>query len=115
MTFEQFEEGAGLTWGDPHELGSVEGLATVAMGLSGESGEFTDTVKKLYAQGHQYDESAREKLIEELGDILYYVAMGAISLKIELEELAIRNNAKLAARYEGGFSSEKSRQRRIPG
>ena len=80
-------------------------LITTALGLTGEAGEFADIVKKWYAQEHELD---RETLINELGDILWYVARGASALDINLSDIANANRAKLVARYPEGFSSEKS-------
>jgi len=42
---------------------------------------------------------------KELGDILYYVAMAATNLSIDLESVAQANVDKLMARYPEGFKS----------
>lgn len=42
------------------------------LGLVGESGEVCDLVKKWFLHGHPFDEAARQKLIKELGDCLWY-------------------------------------------
>jgi NTP pyrophosphatase (non-canonical NTP hydrolase) len=115
MTFQDYEESAMFTWAHAHPIESIETKAVVALGLCGESGEYADVVKKLYAHGHQYNDQTRDKLIDELGDIIYYVAIAARTLNIELEEVAVRNNKKLAHRYAHGFSPEASVNRpRIP-
>lgn len=75
------------------------------MGLNGEAGEVIDLLKKHRFQGHELD---REKMIEELGDVLWYCAELASGLGVELEEVARRNIDKLRRRYPEGFSAERS-------
>jgi NTP pyrophosphatase (non-canonical NTP hydrolase) len=75
------------------------------MGLNGEAGECIDLVKKHLFQGHTLD---REKLINELGDVLWYIAQTATGLGIELGDVAERNIDKLKARYPDGFSDARS-------
>ena len=78
------------------------------MGLNGEAGECIDLLKKVRFQGHELD---REKMIEELGDVLWYCAELACGLGVTLEEVAQRNIDKLRRRYPEGFSAERSRNR----
>lgn len=80
-------------------------LAQGALGLCGESGEAADLVKKFAYHGH---ELPTEKLIRELGDILWYVAEMASVLGVGLEFVASANIVKLSKRYPEGFSSERS-------
>jgi NTP pyrophosphatase (non-canonical NTP hydrolase) len=80
-------------------------VVMVALGLTGESGEFADIVKKARYQGHELD---REKLIEELGDILWYIFEGARTLGVEPSEIARVNIKKLEKRYPEGFDPNKS-------
>ena len=83
-------------------------LVGCALGLSGESGEFTDLIKKIAYHAHPLDHETHDKLCKELGDILWYVAMAATSLAVDMRSLAEENLAKLKARYPEGFSTEKS-------
>jgi NTP pyrophosphatase (non-canonical NTP hydrolase) len=84
-------------------------LAVWALGLVGESGEYADAIKKILGHGHQLD---KDKLLKELGDVLYYVARCAKILDSSLEEVAELNIRKLQARYPNGFSTEKSINRK---
>ena len=77
-------------------------------GLAGECGEVCDVVKKYLYQGHPLD---REKLVEELGDVLWYCAELAEGLGIELADVARQNIAKLYERYPDGFEVVRSRER----
>jgi len=75
------------------------------MGLAGESGECVDMLKKHLFQGHQLDS---EKMLDELGDVLWYIAITAEGLDLKLDDIARHNNEKLAKRYPQGFSAERS-------
>lgn len=82
-----------------------ERIATAALGLCGEAGEFADHVKKVIAQGHSLD---KEYLCKEVGDILWYCAFAASALGVGLSEIATQNIDKLARRYPDGFEADKS-------
>ncbi|WP_128894940.1 nucleoside triphosphate pyrophosphohydrolase family protein [Longirhabdus pacifica] len=83
--------------------------ANFAMGLSGEAGEVTDYLKKVCFHDHNLD---KDKLKDELGDVMWYVAALASVSNIPLEEIAQRNIEKLQQRYPEGFSTEMSRNRK---
>ena len=82
--------------------------ANAALGLTGESGESADLLKKFLFHGHEFD---RDALIRELGDPLYYLAVLALEFGIPLSLIAERNIDKLKARYPNGFSEQASRER----
>ena len=87
-------------------------LLTASVGLSGESGEFSDIVKKVVFQGKEIDDDVVKHLRSELGDIMWYVAQGCLALDTTIEELIDINVAKLESRYPGGFSMFRSENRR---
>lgn len=76
-----------------------------ATGLAGEAGEVSDMIKKGIFHQHGLD---REKLIKELGDVLWYVAALATKLDASLGDIMQANITKLKARYPAGYSSEAS-------
>ena len=80
-------------------------LLNGVMGLCGEAGECIDIVKKHHFQGHKLD---AEKLIDEAGDCLWYLASIAEGLGVSLGDIAQRNVDKLRSRYPGGFQVERS-------
>ena len=80
-------------------------IFNVALGLTGEAGEFADLIKKINFQGH---EENKEHLIKELGDALWYIALGAEVLGTDLETVAQTNIDKLWKRYPDGFDEERS-------
>lgn len=85
-------------------------LLNGAVGLNGEGGEVIDIVKKHIFQDHDLDQ---EKLLDEAGDCLWYLAELAAGMHTTLEEIAWHNVEKLRERYPQGFSAERSRNREI--
>lgn len=75
------------------------------MGLNGEAGECIDIVKKHLFQGHPLD---TDKLVDELGDVLWYVAITADGIGVQLENIMQHNIDKLRRRYPEGFDAERS-------
>lgn len=80
-------------------------LLNGALGLSGESGEVNDILKKHLFQGHDLDRVAMAK---ELGDLCWYIAVAAHALGYSLEEVFQMNIDKLWQRYPEGFDSDRS-------
>jgi len=95
------------------EGANIERLTTAGVGLSAESGEFLEIVKKMVFQGKPWNDDNREHLIIELGDIMWYVANACIALNVEFDDVVRGNVKKLEKRYPGGsFSIEKSEKRK---
>ena len=69
------------------------------LGLNGEIGEVCEKVKKHIRDGRELD---KEDLTKELGDVLWYLAITARDLGIDLQEVAEVNIAKLKSRQERG-------------
>jgi NTP pyrophosphatase (non-canonical NTP hydrolase) len=86
-------------------------LNAAALGLNGEAGEIADHVKKIMFHGHPLDDATRDKIAKEIGDILWYCAMGARGIGLDLSEVARMNVEKLRKRYPDGFSTEHSLNR----
>ena len=82
-------------------LNNDEVLLNGVMGLCGESGEVIDILKKHLSQGHDLN---REKMIEELGDVAWYLAETAFALDVDLDTVLRKNLDKLKKRYPEGFS-----------
>ena len=81
---------------------NIERLLTAGVGLNAEAGEFLEIVKKMIFQGKPWDESNREHLIIELGDVIWYAANACMALGISFEDVVARNVTKLEKRYPGG-------------
>jgi len=88
-------------------------LLTAALGLTAESGEFTEVVKKIILQGKPYNEDNIFHMKRELGDICWYLAQACMALDTTFDEIIEMNVDKLKARYPGGeFDVHKSENRR---
>ena len=63
---------------------NVTQLMTAALGLTAESGEFTEVVKKIFLQGKPYNEENVFHMKRELGDICWYLAQACMALDTPL-------------------------------
>lgn len=103
MTMNDFEKAA-LRTAKPG-MNMFEQLQEGALGLAGEAGEVADYIKKGIYQGHLMK---RDRLAEEIGDVLWYCALLADATGVNLDEIAQRNIDKLRKRYPEGFDSARS-------
>ncbi len=106
MNFNEYTENMKRTAGSL-ELNN-ENLCWGAMGISGEAGEVTDYLKKVVFHSQELN---KEKVAEELGDVLWYLACTAELIGYDLEEIAEMNIEKLKKRYPEGWDIEKSKNR----
>jgi len=91
---------------------NVQKLMTAAFGLTAESGEFTEVVKKIFLQGKPYNEENVFHMKRELGDICWYLAQACMALDTDFNEILQMNFEKLSARYpEGSFDVYHSENR----
>ena len=92
---------------------NVPQLLTAALGLTAESGEFTEVVKKIVFQGKPYNEDNVFHMKRELGDICWYIAQACMALDTTFDEIIEMNVDKLKKRYPGGeFDVHKSENRK---
>ena len=92
---------------------NIPPLITAALGLTAESGEFTEVVKKIILQGKPYNEDNVFHMKRELGDICWYIAQACMALDTSFDEIMEMNVDKLKARYPGGeFDVHKSENRK---
>ncbi len=68
------------------------------LGLAGEVGTVLNQYKKYLRDGDAH-ELFKDKISEELGDILWYLSNAATKFEIDLSEIAQRNLAKIADRW----------------
>jgi NTP pyrophosphatase (non-canonical NTP hydrolase) len=87
-----------------------EDLTHAMLGLVTEAAEVADAIKKEYAYGKPVD---IVNIKEELGDLMWYVAMALRVTGSSFEEIFQMNINKLRARYPGGFTEEKALNRDI--
>lgn len=106
MKLNEYQEAAKATARSDGDNGM--NILNWALGLGGEVGEFQNLVKKMTFHRHPV---SGEKLANELGDALWYLALAADSLGYTLDDVATINLYKLGKRYPEGFSPERSRNR----
>jgi NTP pyrophosphatase (non-canonical NTP hydrolase) len=75
------------------------------IGICTEAGELQDMVKKHLIYGKDFDPV---NVIEECGDVLWYVALVLDACGFTLDECMQRNLAKLRARFGEKFTSERA-------
>jgi NTP pyrophosphatase (non-canonical NTP hydrolase) len=74
-----------------------------ALGLASEAGEVAGKVKKvLRDRDGAFGPEQIAAIKDELGDVLWYVAVLAADLDLSLDAIAATNIAKLASRHERG-------------
>jgi len=98
MTFDEYQSAAARTMNP--RLNDNERLLDAAAGIAEEAGEVLAHVRK-----HLYQERAldRDKLAEELGDVLWCVASTARASGLSLDDIATLNAQKLARRWPDGM------------
>lgn len=107
MTINEYQQNA-LRTAQTGTLTASELLLNSALGICGEGGEYADLIKKTAFQCHRLD---KEHLAKELGDIAWYLAVGAYAIGYDLETIMQMNVDKLKARYPNGFEVERSLNR----
>lgn len=84
-------------------------LIHAVLGISGEAGELLDAVKKFAIYNKPLD---RENVVEELGDLEFYMAQLRQRLSISRGETLAANMEKLSVRYQGLRYSDQAAQDR---
>lgn len=101
MTFDEYQAAASRTMNP--RLTDNERLLDAAAGTAEEAGEVLAHVRKHLFQNRTLD---KEKLAEELGDVLWCIATVATASGLSLEDIATRNRQKLARRWPNGMPND---------
>ena len=104
MTLDEYQHAA-LRTVNP-SLEPDERLLDAVAGLAEEAGEVLGLIRKRLFQQR---EIGSDRLVEELGDVLWCLATTADTLGVTLGEVADVNLRKLARRHPDGFHAEPSR------
>lgn len=78
-------------------------LLHASLGVAGEAGELVDAVKKSFIYNKPLD---IVNIKEELGDVLWYMALACRTLDLTFEDLMQENINKLSKRYPEAYSDE---------
>ena len=99
-TFQEYSDAALKT-----DVGTKETnqLSYICLGISGESGEICDHVKKhIRDDNGKMGDKRRELILKEVGDVLWYLNKLTIKLGSSLSEAAEMNIKKLQSRQARG-------------
>ena len=86
-------------------------LTHAALGIATEGGEFTTEVKRAAIYDKEITAEVIDHMVEELGDLLWYIALAAEHLSVPLNTIAERNIDKLRARFPQSYSNMAAEQR----
>jgi NTP pyrophosphatase (non-canonical NTP hydrolase) len=92
-------------------------LHHMTTGIAGEGGESLDVTKKLWIYEQTLEtvwkdgNAAKEHLVEEVSDTLFYIIGLCNLLEITLLDLIKYNTVKLTLRYPTGYSNEAAKGR----
>lgn len=102
MNFEEYQALARRT--QNNELGIKQKERHALFGMASEVGEIHAIYQKVY-QGHKMDYT---KVVDEMGDLMWFMAELADVIGVSLDDIADHNIAKLKKRYPQGFDVEHS-------
>ena len=83
--------------------------SNMCMGLAGQIGEVIDIMKKHIYQGKELDIT---DVIEEVGDVLWYIANFCNVNNITMDECMESNIKKLRKRFPNGFTTKDANERK---
>ena len=99
MTLDEYQANAARTLNA--RLSDSERLLDAAAGIAEEAGEVLAHVRKHLYQNRPLD---KERLAEELGDVLWCIAAAASASGLTLDAIATGNVQKLSDRWPKGLS-----------
>jgi NTP pyrophosphatase (non-canonical NTP hydrolase) len=100
MDFDRYQKEALRTDRVPSRQDSGDALSLIVpmLGLAGETGQLLSEYKKHLRDGEAH-RLFKERVSEELGDLLWYIANVASKFDLTLNEIAAANLAKVTARW----------------
>lgn len=107
MEIKEYQEKAQRTLNT--ESSQKDTITNMCLGISGETGEVIDMIKKHIFHGHEID---TYKLEKEIGDVMWYLTNLATQFNLNMSHVLDTNIKKLENRYPEGFSKERSINRK---
>jgi NTP pyrophosphatase (non-canonical NTP hydrolase) len=99
VTLDEYQQKAAAT--DAPEIAKNPDLSVLLLGLAGETGSLLTLYKKQLRDGDAF-QVAEQRLSEEMGDILWYLAAIARRCELSLESIAVANLDKTKSRWLSG-------------
>lgn len=94
------DEVINVSWNFAGRIANQEGHQQNALiGLASEAGETLDIGKKMWFHNYKSDEHYREKLLSELGDVMYYWLKAVDVFGFTPQEVVAYNRRKLESRH----------------
>jgi NTP pyrophosphatase (non-canonical NTP hydrolase) len=113
MTPQDYIKKALRTSPDSYDFKETNGVSPQlehsVIGMSSEIGEVVDIIKKAKIYGKKLDQN---KLKEEIGDALWYIALFLDSVDSSFEEVWEKNIEKLKKRYPVKFTKDDALERK---
>ena len=97
MNFDEYQQAIEKFAVYPREP-ELTAIGYLALGLNGEAGEVAEQVKKAIRNDGQITDERRAKILDEIGDVLWYVSRIASEFGASLGDVAAQNVAKLEER-----------------
>lgn len=89
---------------------SIIGLMYVTLGLTGETGEIANDIKKTVRDdAGVLTPERKNQIVDEMGDVLWYLAMLCYEMDTTLESVAVHNLAKLRKRQRDNTLNDRDR------
>jgi len=95
----------------PQNQSQLDGLVHACEGFFTEGGECMSEVKRMHQYGKALTPEIHAHLVEEVGDLMWYVALAAEHLGVSMHSIAKQNIEKLAKRFPDKFSGEAAEAR----
>lgn len=105
MNFNEYQASAMRT-ARPEAEPLVANLVHASLGLITETGEFVTEVKRMARYNKEMTAEMHAHMQEELGDVLWYVALACEALGVSMHSVAKANIEKLARRFPEKFTEE---------
>lgn len=99
MTLDEYQQKAAAT--DAREISKNPDLSVLLLGLAGETGSLLTLYKKQLRDGDAF-QVAEQRLSEEMGDVLWYLAAIARRCGVSLDAVAQANLEKTKSRWLSG-------------
>lgn len=104
--FKAYQDHAAMTRNPSLRIKEKSSILISALGMCGEAGEVANYLEKVYGQEHHYE---KERVIEEVGDTLWYMMDLLTVLGIDIGEVIEENTKKRRRKFpSSSFSARDS-------